>query len=151
MLKSFYFILMEELEETKYFSIIVDLNHYVLQSSTPVERFLSFIPMTSNVASLMLEIVINKLKELRIDNQDCRGKSNDNVSKMSGIYNGLPANIKQLNLLTDYSPCAAHSLNLIDVHAAESLHALVDFFQFLQDLYKFFSASTRRWVVLIST
>ena len=46
---------------------------YVLPSGTQVERFLSFIPMTSHVTASMLDIVMIKLEEFGIDIQDCRG------------------------------------------------------------------------------
>ena len=152
-----------EVKFAKYFSIIVDstpdVSHidqlcfvlrYVLPNGEPVERFLAFIPMHSHLAVSMLEIILEKLSMHGINIQNCRGQSYDNASNMSGIYSGLQARIKEINPLAEYIPCAAHSLNLVGVSAAESNGAAINFFGFLQEFYNFFSASTRRWDVLKS-
>ena len=69
---------------------------------------------------------------------------------MSGCYNGLQAQICQINPLAYYIPCAAHSLNLVGVSAAESCVNAISFFGLVnfQTLFNFFSASTHRWVVM---
>lgn len=51
-----------------------------------------------------------------------------------------------------FIPCGAHSLNLVGVQTAESTEKVSRYFAFVQNLYTFFSASTRlhnRWTVLI--
>jgi len=106
--------------------------------------------MHSHLEVAMFDIILQKLSEHGIDIQNCRGQSYDNASNMSGIYSGLQARIKEVNPLSEYIPCAAHSLNLVGLSAAESNRAAVNFFGFLQDLYNFFSASTHRWTVLKS-
>jgi hypothetical protein len=50
-----------------------------------------------------------------------------------------------------YIPCAAHSLNLVGCSAVESCVNTVSFFGFLQQLFTFFSASTHRWSVLLTS
>ena len=66
---------------------------------------------------------------------------------MSGCYNGLQAQICQINPLAYYIPCAAHSLNLVGVSAAESCVNAISFFGLVQT-FNFFSASTHRWAVM---
>lgn len=154
-------MLVDEVKVAKYFSIIVDstpdVSHvdqltfvlrYVLPNGSPVERFLSFIPMHGHGAAEMLQIVMTKLNLHGINIKDCRGQSYDNASNMSGIYSGLQARIKELNPLAEYIPCAGHSLNLVGVSAAESCGTAVDFFGFVQQIYNFFSSSTHRWAIL---
>ena len=68
---------------------------------------------------------------------------------MSGCYKGLQAHILGINHLVHYIPCAAHSLNLVAVCAAESCTGAVSFFGLIQKLYSFFSASTQRWSVML--
>nr|XP_015907953.1 zinc finger MYM-type protein 1-like [Parasteatoda tepidariorum] len=77
-----------------------------------------------------------------------RGQSYDNSSNMADKYNSLQARIKNLNHLAEFVPCAAHSLNLVVVKAAEANDTIWDFFTFLQELFNFFSGSTHRWSVL---
>lgn len=69
---------------------------------------------------------------------------------MSGIYAGLQQLIKNRNEYAEYVPCAAHSLNLVGNHAVESSSTAAAFFNDLQSLYNFFSASTSRWDILQS-
>ena len=45
-------------------------------------------------------------------------------------------------------PCYAHSMNLVGVCAAQSCPERVQFFDFVENIYLFFAASTHRWSVL---
>lgn len=80
-------LIVNELKESKYFSIIVDstpdVSHvdqltlvlrYVQKSGYTVERFLSFIPMHGHGAADMLELITNKLQLHGILIADCRGQ-----------------------------------------------------------------------------
>uniref|UniRef100_A0A8C5E2Z2 TTF-type domain-containing protein n=1 Tax=Gouania willdenowi TaxID=441366 RepID=A0A8C5E2Z2_GOUWI len=154
--------IVKEVKDGKYFSIIVDstpdITHvdqlalvirYVLKKSgEPVERFLEFIPLHGHTAEHMEETLKSELKELDIDLMDCRGQSYDNASNMAGKYSGLQARIKNKNPNADFIPCSAHSLNLVGACAAECCLEAISFFGFIQNLYNFFSASTRRWEIL---
>ncbi|GBP20185.1 hypothetical protein EVAR_82058_1 [Eumeta japonica] len=97
---------------------------------------------------LATEILIF-LSQYNIDVRNLRGQSYDNASNMPGCYNGLQAHIKRINHLAHYVPCAAHSLNLVGVRAAESCVGAISFFGFVQALYNFFSASTHRWAIML--
>jgi len=70
---------------------------------------------------------------------------------MSGIYSGLQARIVKKNPYAYYVPCAAHSLNLVGTCVAECVKEGLSFFNTIQHLYSFFSASTRRWDILKSS
>ena len=67
---------------------------------------------------------------------------------MSGCYNDLQAHICQINLLAHCIPCAAHSLTLVGVSAAETCVKALSFFGLVQKLFNFFSASTTRWAIM---
>jgi len=67
---------------------------------------------------------------------------------MSGAYSGLQASIKEVNPLAEYSPCAAHSLNLVGSCAANCCEEACHFFELLQAVYCFFTASTHCWEML---
>jgi hypothetical protein len=152
--------IVDELKQAKYFSISLDstpdVSHvdqlsftvrYVLPSG-PIERFVSFLGMRGHCASDLLKSLTDFLDEHQIDISNCRGQSYDNASNMSGKYNGLQAKVKELCPYADYVPCAAHSLNLVGVCAAESCPEVCRFFMFVESVYNFFSASTHRWARL---
>ena len=67
---------------------------------------------------------------------------------MSGKVKGVKAEIRKINPLARYSPCASHTLNLVGVHAAESCTDVATFFGCLNRLYNIFSASSERWAIL---
>lgn len=156
-------VICEELKQSKYYSLIVDstpdMSHvdqlvlavrYVLSSGEPCERFLTFIPSAGHSAEGMFKSVLNELENLQINIVDCRGQSYDNASNMSGVYNGLQAKIKTKSPLALFIPCAAHSLNLVGLAAAESCEEACTFFMLLQEIYVFFTCSTKRWECLTS-
>ena len=55
--------------------------------------------------------------------------------------------MKSKNPYADFIPCSAHSLNLVDAYAAECCLEAVSFFDFIPNLYNFFSASTWWWEI----
>lgn len=149
-----------EVKKYKYYSVSLDSTpdisnvdqltltvRYVLPSG-PVERFVKFLDMEGHSAEQLAQSLLDFLKENDIDIKDCRGQSYDNASNMSGKYSGLQARIKELNEFADYIPCFAHSLNLVGKCAAECCQEALIFFQFVESLYTFFSASTYRWDLL---
>eukprot|EP00733_Pompholyxophrys_punicea_P000831 Pompholyxophrys_punicea_v1_NODE_315_length_2279_cov_2.255845.p1 type:complete len:602 gc:universal NODE_315_length_2279_cov_2.255845:206-2011(+) len=160
--KEVFCLIVEEIKKAKYFSISVDstpdISHvdqltvvirYV--KDEPVERFLRFVPIFGHTGQSLCDIIVEFLRESGLSFANLRGQSYDNASNMSGVYAGLQAKLKQLNPLAEYIPCAAHSLNLVGEKAVQCCGAVVSFFDFVQKLYTFFSASTHRWNVLVTS
>ena len=77
--------------------------------------------------------------------EDCRGQDYDNEANMAGKYKGVQAQISSINGLGSFVPCAAHTLNLVGVHAAEVSPLKVLFFGCVQKIFTFFSNSISRW------
>ena len=68
---------------------------------------------------------------------------------MSGKYNGVQALVKgKFGAVAEYVSCYAHLLNLVGVCAAQSCLEIVQFFDFVENIYVFFAASTPRWSIL---
>ena len=153
--------IVEEVKQSKYYSISVDstpdISHtdqltvilrYIAENGTTLERFVQFIDIQSHTSEYLATAVQKILSDLDIDINDCRGETFDNASNMSGKYSGLQQRLREVNPLIDFTPCSAHSLNLVGSCAAECCVWATSFFGFLQQLYNFFSASTHRWNVL---
>ncbi|XP_041366776.1 zinc finger MYM-type protein 1-like [Gigantopelta aegis] len=149
-----------EVKEAKHYSVSVDstpdLSHvdqltiilrYVLPSG-PVERFVKFLHMQGHSGEQLAQNLSDFLAEHNISLSDCRGQSYDNASNMSGRYSGMQAHARKLNPLAEYVPCAGHSLNLVGQFTASCCEQATMFFDFIQRLYVFFSASTYRWSLL---
>jgi len=152
--------ILSELKVAKYYSISVDstpdLSHIdqmtfiirYVNDDTPVERFLEFIPIDEHGSEYLFKVILSFLEKNQISLNNCRGQSYDNAANMSGQYAGLQARIKEKCNFAIFIPCAAHSLNLVGVRAAECVMEAVSYFQFVQKLYNFFSSSTYRWSIM---
>ena len=68
---------------------------------------------------------------------------------MSVKYSGLQARIQERNPLADYNRFA-HSLNLVGHSAVDNTSAASKFFELLENVYCFYSASTHRWELLVN-
>lgn len=147
--------------ESKYFALIIDstpdVSHidqltivirYVDRNGIAIEKFLVFLPNIGHTGAEMESAVINYLKEAGFNIMDCRGQAYDNASNMSGKYKGLQTKIRKMNPLAVWVPCGTHKLNLTVCHAADSSSVVVRFFMFVQNIYVFFSDSTKRWELL---
>ena len=153
-----------EVKKDKYYSLTVDstpdethvdqltfIIRYVQDDGTIAERFLIFIDYNGQYdAESITNHILRTLTEYEINLDNCRSQSYDNASNLSEKYTGVQARPKALNPLIHYIPCSAHSLNLIESCAVESCINAVSFLGFLQNFYKFFSASTKRWAKMKS-
>ncbi|XP_068208426.1 zinc finger MYM-type protein 1-like [Palaemon carinicauda] len=156
-------VIKQEILKSRYFSISVDstpdithtdqltiiIRHVNMTNYEPVERFLTFIPISSHTGQNLADTLIQYLSEQNIDFTHCRGQTYDNASNMSGKYIGMQQILKNKNSLVDYISCAGHSLNLVGQSAVDCCVEAVSYFGFLQRLYTFFVASTRRWRILL--
>nr|XP_047144727.1 zinc finger MYM-type protein 1-like [Hydra vulgaris] len=131
----------------QFISIMAD-NVIQQMNGCPVERFLGFLPNSGHKSKELADAVFLVLESHGLDINNCRGQSYDNASNMSGRYTGLQARIKKVNPLATFVPCSAHSLNLVGECAVDCCIYASEFFILLQNIYKFFSASTYRWEIL---
>ena len=118
-----------------------------MENATPVERFVTVMPNQGHKAEEMFDGLMTFLDTHGIDIKHCRGQPYDNASVMSGRYNGLQAKVAARNNLAAWIHCAGHSLNLVVKAAAERRSAAVSFFDILECVYVFFTASTHHYEV----
>ncbi|CAG9831899.1 unnamed protein product [Diabrotica balteata] len=94
-----------------------------------MERLVGFYYKNTGHSSQELEeTVIGMLESLKLDIKNCRGQSYYNASNMSGKYSGLQAHIQIYNDLALFTPCAAHSLNMVVHNAADCCLEATSFF-----------------------
>ena len=113
------------------------------------EHFIAFIQIDLSDAASLLEEIKKRLLKLKIPLDDMRGQGYDNGANMSGKHNGVQKRILDFNSGAFNVPCAAHTLILALNDAADCCVPAVSFFGIIQELFVFFSGSTKRWQVLI--
>ncbi|XP_065651179.1 uncharacterized protein LOC136079371 [Hydra vulgaris] len=153
--------IIKEVKAATYFSISIDstpdITHidqlsfiirYVLLNGEPVERFIGFIDDAGHKAESLTDAIFSILRKYDLSVCFLRGQFYDNAKKMSGIYSGVQARIKDVISLADFVPCSTYSLNLIGMCAASCCEEANNFFSFIQNLYVYFSSLTYRWSLL---
>lgn len=154
--------ILSRVRDAKYYSIILDctpdcshkeqmsiiLRYVCISKGIVHEHFIGFIVLDKTGAGLSDQI-IKMLSDLEININYMRGQSYDNGSNMRGKHNGVQKRILDINPRAFYVPCNSHSLNLVVNDAAKCNIYTISFFNIVQQLYVFFSASTERWKILI--
>ena len=97
----------------------------------------------------MSSLILKRLQELNIAFEDCRGQFYDNCANIKGKNKWVQARLLQVNIVAYFVPCDANTLNLIVAGAVKSSPDAFGYFGYLTKLFKFFSASTHRWAVLL--
>ena len=69
---------------------------------------------------------------------------------MVGRYNGMQQKILEGKKFTKFVPCTGHSLNLVGCSAVDCCLNAVNCFGIINEIYTFFSSSTKRWALLKS-
>lgn len=149
------------IKKAKYYGIMFDctpdISHkeqmsqiirYVKIDNTEIsieESFIDFIQSREKTGTGLANEILKKLEEDGIELKKCRAQGYDNGANMAGKYNGVQAVICRKNELATFIPCAAHSLNRIGVHAAETSPTMISFFGTVQKVFNFFSSSVSRW------
>lgn len=158
--------IIELAKKAKYFSILLDCTpdsshqeqisvciRFVNLKSTGIcieEHFLLFCPIDDTSGEGLTEFLLLALKKEGLNINDLRGQSYDNGANMRGRHNGLQKRILDLNPRAFFVPCCNHSLNLVVNDAAKSNTLTTNFFSLVQQLFVFFSGSTKRWSILKS-
>lgn len=128
-------------------SVIVRIVCFQLQPDIK-EYFLGYIDVEQTTGLNLSNVVLEKLKELGIPFENCRGQAYDNGANMRGKKQGVQARLLQLNPRALFVPCGAHTMNLVIADAAKSSQDATGYFGYLQKLFNFFSGATQRWSIL---
>lgn len=158
--------ILELTKKAKYFSILLDCTpdsshqeqisvciRFVNLKSTGIsieEHFLLFCPIDDPSGEGLTKFLLSALEKEGLNINDLRGQGYDNGANMRGRHNGLQKKILDLNPRAFFVPCCNHSLNLVVNDAAKSNTLSINFFSLVEELFVFFSASTKRWSILKS-
>ncbi|KYN30170.1 hypothetical protein ALC57_00366 [Trachymyrmex cornetzi] len=151
-----YLEILKDLKKAGYFSLSVnstpDLSH--VDQLAVIVRYVSpddGLQLNDHSGKNIANVVFNYLENnCKIDFNKCRGQSYDNAANISRMYNGMQKILLDKNKFAVYIPCGGHSLNLIGRVAVDCCLPAVNFFAIIEQVYTFFSASTKRWIVLKS-
>lgn len=113
------------------------------------ESFLGFFHVVDSGAEKMTEVVLDFLKNQKIDIKKCRGQGYDGAPVMSGPYTGIQARLKDIAPTAEYVHCCCHNLNLVLNDSVNKITEIKSFYEILSELYSFFSNSLPRWQMLI--
>lgn len=113
-----------------------------------VERFLTFVPSCGHTGIEIANTLIEFLDHHKIELNDCRGHLYNNAANMSGKYYGMQALVKNKSDFAEFVPCCSHPLNLVGKIRANLCVAAIRFFEFIQNLYMFFTATPTRYAFL---
>lgn len=156
-------VMVAEIKDCKYYSIILDcapdVSHHeqmsvvvrsVTLGRTPEikEHFLGFLIAPESTGLGLSSLILNRLEELNIPFQDCRGQSYDNGANMKGKNKGVQARLLVKNPRAFYVPCSSHTLNLTVSDAAKASTDASCFFGNVEKVYNLFAGSTQRWAIL---
>jgi len=114
------------------------------------ESFVDFIVSKEKTGHGLAAEIMDKIKSDGLNIENCRGQGFDNGANMAGQYNGVQSKLIQINEWARFIPCAAHSLNLVGLHATETSPCMITFFGTVQRIFTFFSGSTAKWDKLIT-
>jgi len=112
------------------------------------ERFIEFLNFNEKTGESIASELLKALERHKIPLADCRAQAYDNGANMSGKIKGVQARILEKNHFALYSPCSAHSLNLVGVNAVKINSRVKTFFGCVQTLYVTFSSSPAKWSIL---
>lgn len=136
-----------DVSHTEQMSVIVRIVCFQLQPDIK-EYFLGYIDVEKTTGLNLSNVVLEKLKELGIPFENCRGQAYDNGANMRGKKQGVQARLLQLNPRALFVPCGAHTMNLVIADSAKSSQDATGYFGYLQKLFNFFSGATQRWAIL---
>ncbi|XP_065651141.1 zinc finger MYM-type protein 1-like [Hydra vulgaris] len=132
----------------RFLDVISNPKNGVAATAYIKEYFLDFVPLKETTGAGMAETIIKQLGEMSLSIENLRGQGYDNGRNMRGKNKGVQRRILDVNPRALFIPCCAHTLNLAVNDAVKCCLEATAFFDLVQHVYVFFSASTRRWEVL---
>ena len=151
--------IVDQIKQAKYFSILAD--ETMDNSRTPqlslclryvheneiCERFVCFAELEDFSGQGIAKQILSILAEIGLDIDCMVGQGYDGAAAMSGIKNGVQKHVRDVCSIAVYTHCAAHSLNLCFLKAAD-ISEIQKAVTLMNDIAVFFKDSSKRQKVL---
>lgn len=139
-----------DLSHKEQFSIVLRFVYFDTETKTfkIAEHFLSFVEVVSTTGRALSEVILNELRNHGLDLNFLRGTGFDNGPNMAGGNIGAQKIILNEFPRALFIPCSNHTLNLFVNDVAKFSQEIQSFFNVVQDFFKYFSASPKRWALL---
>lgn len=123
---------------------------FVNDEGKPEERLLEVREIVDKTGKGMANEILETLLTNQLDLQNLVFQSYDFANNMSGQFNGAQQKLSEaIGRKIPYIPCKAHRINTFIEHACNSSLIIYDLFSIIQELYVFFSSSTKRYRPLL--
>ncbi|MES9880276.1 MAG: DUF4371 domain-containing protein [Sedimenticola sp.] len=120
-----------------------------LVNSEVREDFLGFVELPRTNAETITHVMIDKLREWKVDLDKWRGKGFDGAATMSGHVSGVQARITELLPHAKFfTHCQSHCLNLAIVASCTKVPQIRNFMNTFKELTLFFGYSAKRKDIL---
>lgn len=150
--------IVEEVSTSDIFSVLADTTpdvslkdqlsvclRYVDQRGSPNERLLDVVEVTDKTGYGLAKSIYDTLIKHKLKTGNVAFQSYDCASSMSGVNKGAQRCFSELvGHTVPYIPCQAHRLNTFLEHSCKASHIIGNFIDILENIYVFFSASTKR-------
>lgn len=118
---------------------------YVDQGGSPNERLLDVNEVSDKTGYGMAKSIYDTLIKHKLKTGNVAFQSYDYASSMSGVNKGAQRYFSELvGHKVPYIPCQAHRLNTFLEHGCKASLIIGNFIDILENIYVFFSASTKR-------
>ncbi|XP_078380243.1 zinc finger MYM-type protein 1-like [Oculina patagonica] len=108
------------------------------------EEFLGFKEAPGRTtAAVIADLLLNSLKEYKVNTNTLRGQGYDGAANMAGIRNGVQAKVKEAHPNAIYVHCQSHALNLSIVHSCQD-RIVRNMMSTVQEIAFAFSFSAKR-------
>lgn len=150
--------IVQEIKKSTFFTIMADTTPDYSQTERlsivirtvddnckPRERLLEILEPTGKAGKDIASDIVACLNRNGINTQGLSFQSYDFASVMSGQYNGVQQIISELTEHSvPYVPCQDHRINTAVEHCCNSSILIKELFNYLEELFVFFSSSTKR-------
>ncbi|KAF0711335.1 zinc finger MYM-type protein 1-like [Aphis craccivora] len=130
-------------EQLSFLIRFVDINFNIF------EKALGYSHMKKSDATSLAQEIVKLIKENNLDINKCIAQCDDGASVMSGVYSGVQQKISEIVPHAVYIHCYAHRLNLCLVDCIQNVPLIVDFFDTIQNFYKYLMNSQTRYELFV--
>lgn len=99
-----------------------------LSDPTTTKMFMGFINVNSTTELDLTNVLFEKLKDKKLEINNCRAQVYDNGANTNGQYQDVQAWIKNLNSEAYFTPYTVHNLNLLLRDLSKTSTKAVSFF-----------------------